>query len=390
MEHNLRLLDRNGNYTSPWNNSLTETHCKFPGNCTNALINSTVQVMQSCVEDCLTRGIKTSLWSLLLVVSLIGNILVVIVVNSNGGPSSAVDSLISSMCVSDLVIPLVAIPYRIKSLYVGQQWLDGVFGAVLCKLVPLAIDASTAVSVLSMLVIAIERYRGVLYPTKRAIITLKRRKIIIAITWVLSIAIHSFYFHIFKLDYSNLGQAYCVSSWYANRALDLIAKKTQATVLILCVFGVPFILLTFLYTAVVATLRRTNHNLSTHLEKRAVRRRKRQNRRITSMLMTVVAVFVVAYTPFGVFAFCWIYGLHIPCNVPFAALFLFYTYTAVNPIVYFVYTKKYRHGLRQMIPSASTSQLTHLHSRSRSRRSNNSPLSAQDESPSPVELQQLV
>ena len=119
----------------------------------------------------LAKGAKTTAYIVLLLLTLFGNVMVIHIIRRNPTLRSTVDLLIVNMCISDLLIPLFAIPYRIREIYVGNEWIDGDLGSILCKLVTFAMDVTTAVSILSMLAIAVERFRTVVYPTKPTLIT---------------------------------------------------------------------------------------------------------------------------------------------------------------------------------------------------------------------------
>ena len=77
------------------------------------------------------------------------------------------------MAASDLLISTFAVPREhVETLAGARRWLlDGLIGLALCKLVYFFQDISTAVSIQSLVVMAIDRYRGVVFAFRPPIIT---------------------------------------------------------------------------------------------------------------------------------------------------------------------------------------------------------------------------
>ena len=76
-------------------------------------------------DNPLTKGAETTAYVVLLLLTLVGNVLVIHIIRRNPTLGSTVDLLIVNMCISDLLIPLFAIPYRIRETYVGAKWIGG-------------------------------------------------------------------------------------------------------------------------------------------------------------------------------------------------------------------------------------------------------------------------
>ena len=65
--------------------------------------------------------------------------------------------LIANMAVSDIVITFLVVPRHITEILVRTP----LRGSILCKSLPLLHDIITAVSILSLVVITIDRYTGI-------------------------------------------------------------------------------------------------------------------------------------------------------------------------------------------------------------------------------------
>ena len=125
----------------------------------------------SCIltEDPMEAKIcKALAYSLLLVFSLLGNTLIIMVVCRDDKMKTTTNLLIVNMAVSDLLVPIFAMPRANVEIFYGNlRWLiDGAFGEALCKLTAFFQDISTAVSVQSLVVISVERFYAVWFPLK--------------------------------------------------------------------------------------------------------------------------------------------------------------------------------------------------------------------------------
>ena len=145
--------------------------------------NSTVLANVSCrsfAEDTSVRAVKILVYIIVLIVSLIGNCVIITTVERNKQMQTSINSLVANMAASDLLISIFAVPIKHCEILVGpRRWLlDGIVGLVSCKFSYFLQDISTAVSIQSLVVIAFDRYRRTVFHIRPAIITPKSCKII--------------------------------------------------------------------------------------------------------------------------------------------------------------------------------------------------------------------
>ena len=99
-----------------------------------------------------------------MLLSLTGNFLVVAVFFRNKTLRTPVHYFIMNMAVSDLIIPVVVLPWKMVEAWHDRVWLvDGVLDSILCKLLPIAWYLSINMSVCNMVVIATERLHAVIF-----------------------------------------------------------------------------------------------------------------------------------------------------------------------------------------------------------------------------------
>ena len=309
----------------------------------------------SPLDTPLARGARTAAYAILLLLEFVGNVLVIHITRRNPTLRSTVDLLIVNMCVSDLFIPLFAIPYRLKIIYLGDEWIGGDLGSILCKLVPFVIDVSTVVSILSLLAIAVERFRAIVCATKLTLFTVSSHRRLIALIWMIAVIAYCVYFYVFITVHFG-AVTVCVPQWHLLGRIAQIYLTSEMVLLT----AIPTLLLFVLYTTIIKSLRRQQEQVACHLGSEALRRRATQNRKITIMLIIVVCIFVLSYNPFTVYVFLLLYNitrLEKMVYLQFGSIVLVFVPGAVNPAIYFTFNDRYRQGLKHLLCSRTTCQL---------------------------------
>ena len=129
--------------------------------------------------------------------------------------------------------------------------MDGVLGSVLCKIVYIAWDLSTYVSILSMMGAAADRFHAVLFPMKSALFSRNKRRLIIAATWVASVPFHSNYVYTVELV-SSATSNHCILQW--DPALLKLEVLRINLILGFCLTAFSAIVLTVLYSSIIFVL----------------------------------------------------------------------------------------------------------------------------------------
>jgi len=116
---------------------------------------------------------KTFAYCLIFLVSLAGNTIIGIIVYKTKTMRKPINVLIVNMAISDLLFPIFLIPRDIQLLYVNSWLIGGLLGKVLCKLVNFLVHVSFAVSIQSLVLIAVDRFEAVIYPLRSPLISSK-------------------------------------------------------------------------------------------------------------------------------------------------------------------------------------------------------------------------
>ncbi|XP_033636478.1 allatostatin-A receptor-like [Asterias rubens] len=117
-------------------------------------------------------------------IGFIGNFLVVFTIFYKKGQQSVTSMLLCSLAVSDIIVVSIYLPMKLVDL-LTTKW---VLGEVACKIIGYLNLISPACSACMLMVIGLERFIVILYPLRaRSFITRTRAKIIVVITWVVSL-----------------------------------------------------------------------------------------------------------------------------------------------------------------------------------------------------------
>lgn len=293
--------------------------------------------------------------SVILVMSLFGNLLVIYVVCRNRSLRRTINYFILNIAVSDVLIPVIVIPMALVNLARDSHtWLfKGPLGVITCKLVLFLADVSPAVSIVSLIFMTLDRFLAVVFPLRVTLMNAKRRYFLIALTWIMSIGFFSPYFYAVQLlqlppfD----GEYYCILNWSDNFLRHIEIQRTFSTVVSIYFLVIPFAILTVLY-AIILIKTKTPDYIRSKCSAAARARQKKTSRRLTMMAFLIVFVFGLCWGPYNFILFLqifvWKWQAPNFCSwgsVIFAVQFLSYSNAAINPCVYFGFIKNFRRGL---------------------------------------------
>ena len=295
--------------------------------------------------------------SLLLVVSLIGNLLIVLIVYKTPTLRKPINMLIANMAMSDLLFPIFTFPVQLAYLHGGGGWLiGGNIGQALCKLRVFGIYISSLVSVQSLVLITVDRFGAVVVPLRSPLITIKQCPFFIVATWIIAMAVHSPYLVAQKLvEYP--GGMSCKTQW--RETFGRNANRNYVLAVAIVFFYIPFVLLAILYSVIVIKLKR-----QAHPGEPSANAEEQRTRRIRSVLKMAIAIVVA-------FFICWIprftSGMiilsapkrSISCSFylyDLITLFMALANCAINPIICLIFSSNYRQALKRLTNCCNTGQ----------------------------------
>uniref|UniRef100_H3D952 Opioid receptor delta 1a n=1 Tax=Tetraodon nigroviridis TaxID=99883 RepID=H3D952_TETNG len=267
----------------------------------------------------------TALYSLICAVGLLGNILVMFGVVRYTKMKTATNIYIFNLALAD-ALATSTLPFQ-SAKYLLNTWP---FGEPLCKLI-VAIDYyNMFTSILTLTMMSVDRYVAVCHPVRAlGFRTPAKAKLINVLVWVLSSAIGVPVTVMAVTKAGENGRVVCAlqfpePGWYWD------------TVLKICVFVfafvVPVLVISVCYGLMILRLRSVRL-LSGSKEK------DRNMRRITRMVLVVVAAFVVCWTPIHIFIMVKT-AVEIDGRDPLVVagwhlcIALGYTNSSLNPLLY--------------------------------------------------------
>lgn len=299
-----------------------------------------------------TRTSRLVVYGAIILVSLAANALVIFIVCREKRMRKPINFFIVNMCSSDLLITVVYMPRTASIFAVGYEWwVSGLAGLATCKIVPFLLETATTVSILTVVIISLDRFLSVLFPLKTCI-TSRPARVIIAAMWVLSAAFRSPIFYI-KLVERN-------SKMYCTLDLDAEIHKGAATVyykvVMATLYILPLLLTVVFYSGIIFVLKRKNAAIK--FLRRDGGRTAAKNQQVLRMVLVVVAAFVFCWILYFVVLVLDTIKVKVSCEVRFARLILAHSNCAITPCLYFIFSENYRKGFMSVRKSYTSRRLT--------------------------------
>ena len=295
---------------------------------------------------------KTFFYCSIFLVSLAGNTVIGIIVYKTKTMRKPINFLIVSMAISDLLYPIFLIPMLMQGLYIKDAWLiGGPLGQALCKLVFFLTHASGLVSVLSMVLIAVDRFGAVVFPIRSPPISSKLCPFFILTTWIIAMAVGSPYLFVMKLvEYP--GRLECKMLW--NEVFGETFSFNNYFVAFSVVFiFIPLVLIAILYIFIFFKLKSRKIPGEQSANTEAEQRRQRE-RNVLKMAIAIVLGFAVCWLPFIIMYLLVFFASDIVMSCGFqyfnsSAFLMLSANCAINPCICFIFSSNYREGLKTLL-----------------------------------------
>uniref|UniRef100_A0A673L5C2 Probable G-protein coupled receptor 83 n=1 Tax=Sinocyclocheilus rhinocerous TaxID=307959 RepID=A0A673L5C2_9TELE len=289
------------------------------------------------------RALLVVAYSVIIIISLFGNVVVCHVVIKNKRMHSVTSLFIMNLAIADILITLLNTPFTLVR-FVYSTW---VFGKAMCHVSRFAQYCSVHVSVLTLVAIAIDRHQVVMHPMKQRMSRLQGIAWI-GVIWVMGSCFslpHAIYQKLLRFQFiNNRVRMVCLPSF--PHPSDLFWKYLDlATFVLLYVLPLAIISLSYLVVAKKVWFRNAVGDV-TLAQSAAHRRRKKTT---LKMLIAVVAVFAVCWFPLN----C--YVVLLSSKVIQANNALYFTFhwlamssTCYNPFIYCWLNHSFRAELRAL------------------------------------------
>ena len=262
---------------------------------------------------------------------------------------SVTNCLIANMAAADLLMTFSAMPYSVAYTYVASRWFGGIMGMITCKLLHFTIALSIAASILTLTVIALDRFFAVAYPFKRVSVIrhIPRANMLI---WLVSVLCMSPYLYYYKSDLLEDNNYHCFISW-EPLADSFTASRIYFSFTFIALYLVPLLFICIFYSIISFKLwaRRIPGN-PTEVNLRNVELSKR---RTIKMLIIIVVVFALCWLPAHLMHF-FIFFEDRTFNNKLSLLIIFgisHANSAINPYLNIVLNRNFRRPFLEVLRS---------------------------------------
>ena len=282
-------------------------------------------------------------YSVVIATSVVGNTILAVVYFKNKTMKNTVNCCIMNMAFADILLALFYMPRMLARIFVGLEWLvDGTFGLILCKIVSLSQEISICVSILTVVIIAFERFFVVLLPL-RVVISKRLSTGLLCCTWLVSLAARSPMFYAVKTIRFPSGELGCVWLHYLSFPTEE-ARMFYHVFMFIAFYGLPLLCIITLYTAILISLKRREALICNATRNRALA----TNKKVTRMTLAVITAFLLGWLLyFIVMPLEEFWKVFISCEVHFLRIFLGHVNCACNPVICLVFSENYRKGIKQ-------------------------------------------
>ncbi|KAL9983695.1 hypothetical protein ACROYT_G005911 [Oculina patagonica] len=292
----------------------------------------------------------TSLYAVSFLFGLVGNALGLYIICRKCGVKAATHLLIANLACSNLLITFIVMPMSVAFLYNEHRWHAGIAGTITCKLSQYLFLFPIATSILTILVVSIDRFFAVFYPLNGQVF--RRPKIMTATIWICSAILMSPTLAIFKVISSPDGEWFCVSYFGQDPNQADILSKVYYSLMFFLLYLLPLIVIAVLYTLVCYRLyhRKVPGLSRAQAYRMAVEKSKRK---VVKVLVMIVAVFALCWFPAHSMHYYVTFHSEFYARMPSylfpLLLWISHTNSAIDPCLYILLSQNFRREFRKVL-----------------------------------------
>ena len=321
-------------------------------------MNNSTQINSSDDTRCLeaVSVFFTTAMSVITFGGLIGNLLVFITVYRNPNLRTSTNYYFVNMAVSDFLASLTSWPQYLTDEIITSRGslIQGPLATPVCKVGMYVRIVSSVVSILSLVLIAVDRFIATVYPLKATLLSSKIRISLLFAVWFIALGYCVPMLYFYKVE--NVGEeAFCRFAWD-----DTLAVAIYHTAGLIVLTIAPLIAIVILYSRIMRALRqRPNPGFSAG-SSTAEQKRRKQSQNIMRIFKSIVIAYCVCLVPFMVYMILkmtfpklftrdkckWILGF---------SYFVFPSLsTAINPVILFSFSSNFRLTLQAFCSPSCT------------------------------------
>ncbi|XP_015598452.1 somatostatin receptor type 2 [Cephus cinctus] len=283
-------------------------------------------MIPSCGQDLPTVSLITQvLYSLVCIVGLLGNTLVIYVVLRFSKMQTVTNMYIVNLAIADECF-LIGIPFLVTTISL-RSWT---FGKIMCKAYMTTTSVNQFTSSIFLFIMSADRYVAVCHPiSSPKMRTPFISRVVSLIAWAASAVFMTPVFLYANAMEKPDGSVSCNIYWPDDHG----GQTTFTLYTFVLGFAIPLVLIFIFYFLVIRKLKTVG-------PKNKSKEKKRSHRKVTRLVLTVIAVYVFCWLPYWLTQVALIYTPPKECQTGVSitsfllAGFLSYSNSAMNPILY--------------------------------------------------------
>ena len=284
-------------------------------------------------------------------IALTGNLLLIFIVRRRPETRTITSFVFVNMAAADLLVTVTVMPITMAVPYTEMRWLTGLIGQITCKVVYFAFHVSIAASILSLTLMAVDRYLAVCYPLRR-FGTFRRAKVLSVAIWLTSMIVMIPAAVLWKIEKGLYDPGMYCQAAFADVFGDLKKGMTgYYSYLFLLAYLIPLLVISVLYGMVIRELwRRKQPGV---ILSKTEGHQEAMKRKVVRTLVIVTAVFALCWLPTQTYHLILAFHLELHSYLPRYAMFVCmwcgHANSAFNPWLYMLLTDKFRMALREVL-----------------------------------------
>ena len=291
----------------------------------------------------------TTAMSIISLVAFTGNILVIIAVYKTPRLRTSTNYYYVNMAVSDFLASLTSWPlYLIEEMAARNgSLIQNPLTTIGCKVGSYFRMLSLTVSVLSLVLIAVDRFIATVFPLKATLINPRVKAALLSATWLISITQCILLFHASRLAEIDPQIFFCTFSW---NSLPLRSFFMASVVLY---NFLPLIVIVITYSCTMHTLK-TRQQAQMSEASSSQRNRAKENQNVLKIFRSIVLAFFVCIFLFGLYLILLttLPEIHTIDNCRFIRGVFHFVFpslsTAINPVILFSFSTNFRNAMKRL------------------------------------------
>jgi len=319
--------------------------------------NGTTGAMCTHVTTVSLQVVLTVLYAIIFPIALLGNSLVLYVVFKRQSMRSVLNLLIVNMAIADLLVTVFIMPYSVAYLFVGLEWFSGIVGLILCKTIHFSLTVSIAASVITLIVITVDRFVSIVFVWKTCL-NLRTSKVSLVVIWIIAIGTMGLHLEVYTVNQAIPGDEryFCHPDW---QRMPVGFNKFFAIGMFVMLYAFPLVLMAILYSMIVHKLWKDSFAGSSASGGDA--NINSSKKRVVKMLVTVTLAFAVCWFPLHtIHYYIYFEAESFKCMSLFLILLSFWlghANSALNPVLYVIFNKTFRRAFLQALHIESYTSL---------------------------------